>query len=170
MTKTILLTGKYVGHEMLVDDGADYETLLPHTWTGLMGGGRITRTLYAVTQHHSATPRSLPAHRMLLGWDWPLIDHENHNGLDNRRKNLRPATVMLNAANGRRHADGSSQFKGVSWHAQKNRWRARICVDGKRYWLGLFEDELLAAAAYNEAAAEAWGSFAYLNDLSGSAR
>lgn len=90
------------------------------------------------------------------------IDHQNHDGLDNRRRNLRRATPSQNAANNRATANRAG-YKGVGWHKQKGKWRAYITVDRRTRHLGLFEDPWEAAQAYNEAAIEAWGEFAHLN-------
>lgn len=43
------------------------------------------------------------------------------------------------------------------------RWRARILVNGKRIYLGSFENEIDAAKAYDEAAKKYHGDFAGLN-------
>jgi len=46
----------------------------------------------------------------------------------------------------------SSRYKGVSWIARTQKWKAQISVDGKRKILGYFDDESNAARAYDEIA------------------
>lgn len=92
-----------------------------------------------------------------------IVDHINHDPLDNRRSNLRLATTSENVRNGRRHMDGSSDFKGVCWDASRSKYSARILVDGKNKFLGRFDDPVQAAKAYDEAAKEHFGEFAALN-------
>lgn len=46
---------------------------------------------------------------------------------------------------------GSSQFRGVSWNRQKNRWQASIFLDKKKVYLGFYNDEREAAYAYDRA-------------------
>ena len=48
----------------------------------------------------------------------------------------------------------ASAYKGVTWSKAKQKWQARISVRNKHRHLGLFNDELEAAAAYDAAAAE----------------
>ncbi|MGA1567624.1 MAG: AP2 domain-containing protein [Methylophilaceae bacterium] len=91
-----------------------------------------------------------------------IIDHIDHNGLNNRRENLRICTVTQNAANQRKRK-GSSNFKGVYWNKRDQVWRAGIGYKGKDLHLGHFKDELEAAKAYDKAAKDLWGEFANLN-------
>ena len=91
-----------------------------------------------------------------------VIDHIDHNGLNNRRENLRICTVTQNVAN-KRKGKGSSNFKGVSWHKRDQMWIATIHQKRKQLHLGYFNDELEAAKAYDKAAKDLWGEFAKLN-------
>lgn len=44
-------------------------------------------------------------------------------------------------------------------------WEAYIVKNNRQRSLGLYEDENLAAIAYNKAAAEMFGEYAYLNKI-----
>jgi hypothetical protein len=110
----------------------------------------------------------LAMHRILLNApNGCEVDHINHNGLDNRRCNLRLASHAQNAQNKRKIAIGTSKYKGVSFDSRNNKWRAEIkkTVNGKllRLFLGLFEVESDAALAYNDAATKHFGEFACCN-------
>lgn len=112
--------------------------------------------------------RGLNLHRFLTGW--PLVDHINGDGLDNRRGNLRPASVATNNRNTRLRSDNTSGFKGVAWDPKSNAWRAYISVNRKRTHLGFFANRADAAAAYDAAALDLHGEFARTNgDLERSA-
>lgn len=101
-------------------------------------------------------------HKLLTGW--PLVDHINGNGLDNRRENLRPATRSQNGGNRRKAMLATSRFKGVSRYPQdRTRWIANIGVEGQKLYLGIFADELNAALAYDMAARMHFGEYAALN-------
>lgn len=91
------------------------------------------------------------------------VDHINHDSLDNRRENLRLASVSENACNRHPRKDNRSGFKGVSWHKEKRCWVTRIQVNGKRYEIGHFDDPINAAKAYDITAKELHGKFAVLN-------
>ena len=90
-----------------------------------------------------------------------IVDHINHNGLDNRRPNLRLATRSQNAANLGPYANNTSGYKGVDFN--RGKWRARIREGGVRYFLGYFETAEDAARAYDTKAHELFGEFASLN-------
>jgi hypothetical protein len=99
-------------------------------------------------------------------------DHINHNGLDNRKANLRVSTHKQNVWHRRKFSgrtyDGlkrpsRSRYKGVDWSNDIKRWRVRIRVNGKRIYLGSFDNEIDAAKAYDIAAKKYRGEFAFLN-------
>lgn len=58
-------------------------------------------------------------------------------------------------------------LRGVNWHSGRGQYRARIGYKGQSIHLGWFDDPLEAANAYNDKAAELYGTAAHLNDLSG---
>lgn len=93
-----------------------------------------------------------------------FVDHKNGNTFDNRRDNLRIATITQNSANRRKISKStSSQFKGVCRRGAK--WTAAIGVERRQIFLGRFATETEAATAYNDAAKKLWGEFARLNQV-----
>jgi len=92
-----------------------------------------------------------------------LVDHRNHDTLDNRSSNLRLATHSQNTCNRRKKKNGSSQFLGVYFNKEKSTWDSQIMHNGKKIWVGRFQTQIDAARAYDEAARKYHGEFARLN-------
>lgn len=90
----------------------------------------------------------------------PAIDHIDGNSLNNRRGNLRAATLLQNAHNAKVQIASTSGLKGVAWCGREGRWQVRIRVGGKQRFLGYFDDKALAHDAYCQAAIDARGDFA----------
>lgn len=93
------------------------------------------------------------------------VDHVNLDKLDNRRSNLRAATMGQNMANTRKKTGLSSKYKGVSFSVLNKNWRARIKKQGKEIWIGAFHTQEEAARAYNKSARALFGEFALLNQV-----
>lgn len=102
-------------------------------------------------------------HALIAGFKGP--DHANRNGLDNRRVNLRPATGTQQIANQGLRSSNTSGYRGVSPHRPSGRWAAFISAEGRTTFLGHFDDPIDAAYAYNLAALERFGEFAWLNPI-----
>jgi hypothetical protein len=158
--KEIQLGGKY-GHLSAIVDDEDYEDLIQYNWLFCQNGkGIYVRRTYG----EAGLRKNQFLHNYLMGRVG--VDHINHNGLDNRRSNLRFATAQENIKNRpkffeREGRQFSSQYKGVT--NRRNRWRATISVNYKQLFLGSFEDEVEAARAYDRAAIEHYGEFASIN-------
>lgn len=144
----------------LVDDD-DYEQVMQHKWSA----SPSNRTSYAITGTGAPDGRktTMSMHKFLTGW--ALVDHINGDGLDNRRSNLRPATTLENNRNRRKASNCTSGYKGVTMNARSQRspWKARIGINGKRRDIGVFATAEEAARAYDKAAKEHYGEFAWLN-------
>lgn len=143
-------------------DEADREPVDRYPWSAVVS----KRTYYAVTTL-PRTPGKRPViqlHRLLWRhWrmpETPEVDHRNGNGLDCRRENLRAATRRQNAWNARAPITNTSGIKGVSWDKERQRWRAKILIDGKIKKLGSFSTSEEAGRAYAEAAIRRAGEFA----------
>jgi hypothetical protein len=77
------------------------------------------------------------------------IDHINHNRSDNRPENLREVDKAENNKNYSKYSNNSSGITGVSKKGKK--WQARIQVDKKPIYLGVFNTIEDAASAREEA-------------------
>lgn len=158
-TRTIPLTQGRVA----IVDAEDYERMARFKWCARRDKHAIYADRHA--RDESGKRLSVSMHRAVMGaGKGQIVDHINHNGLDNRRANLRECTHSENLRNRRSAQSGSvSQYIGVSWHNGNAKWCAHIKVDGRPTHLGYFNDERLAALARDAAARLHFGEFANFN-------
>lgn len=148
---------KHITHEQLIEL-LDYNPLTGiFTWkkptnSGMKAGkiaGKDTSSGYrSIRIKH----KSYSAHR--LAWFYvhgsmpaEFIDHINGVRYDNRIENLREANNSLNRQNLRKASKNNlSGFLGV--RVRKNRFDAKIKVNGVMHYLGFFKTAELAHEAY----------------------
>jgi hypothetical protein len=150
------------GMVAIVDD-EDYERLSKYRWFA----SKVGNNWYALRHSpRGQSPATVKMHRVVVGLEYrdkKQLDHINHNGLDNRRSNLRICDYAANQHNRKIRGTGTSQYKGVDLIAGRKKWRARICKQYRTYELGEFASEKEAAAAYDGAAIILFGEFACIN-------
>lgn len=101
---------------------------------------RRKHTSYALAAYRG---RTVYLHRFLVGLYSPEhVDHWNHNGLDNRRENLRCTDRSGNMLN-RKGTCARSGTRGVYWAGRIGKWVARV----QGVHLGVFNDKKAAAIA-----------------------
>lgn len=144
-------------------DHEDFERVAGYKWFAV----RYDRGYYAqrATKDRKGRQKNVRMHREILGEPkGKIIDHINHNGLDNRRVNLRAATRQQNTWNKRKQRGKcSSKYKGVTWLKRMGKWQARIVCNGKSIFIGYFDDQISAGRAYDAKAGELYGDYAALN-------
>lgn len=142
----------------MVDD-CDYDRLSGYKWKAVRDESKGRVRWYAYREV-AGSLRGM--HQDVLGVKpGLLVDHQDGNGLNNVRSNLRYASQSENQQNRRKSAPGASRFKGVT--VLPLRYVARIKVGDKTLQLGTFESEEEAARAYDAAAIEHFREFACLN-------
>lgn len=161
MTKEIRLSN---GMVTLVDD-EDYEYLMSFNWHACnQGEGRVYVMRHEPRQK-GKSGKTVRMHRELTAAPpGTVVDHINHNTLDNRKRNLRVCSQHGNQAN-RMKTKGinTSKYKGVSWDQDRSRWKAQIAPNRKNRLIGRFLSEKEAALAYDSAALQCFGQFAKVN-------
>ena len=161
MTHEIPLTQ---GKIALIDDD-DYEEISKYKWFANKRG----KTYYAIrnSTYENGKRYLIYMHSIIAGTPKGMeTDHMNGNGLDNRKENLRFCSPMENTYNRpemKRKTPKFSKYKGVYWRKSRNKWHVRIQANGKREYVGMYDDEIEAAKAYDAAAKKFHGEFAYLN-------
>lgn len=154
--KLVPLHGKYADGRSAIVDAADYLLVTDGgKWFHGIGG-------YAIRSGPNRTTQSI--HRLVTNAPEGLqVDHINGDKLDNRRSNLRVCTASQNKGNTPPYANSTSQYRGVSWNIRNEVWQVKIRRDGKLRHVGHFQDEVQAAKAYDRAARQVFGEFAWLN-------
>jgi hypothetical protein len=136
-------------------DARDYKRISRYKWCVLNKSG----SPYAVRRTEDG--RMIYMHREIMrAPKGTVVDHLDHNTLNNRRCNLRVCTQAENQANAGPRGSASG-YVGVKRVGRK--WEAEINLQGKRYYLGRYEDPAEAARVRDRKAYELHGPYAYLN-------
>ena len=155
--KSIKLTQ---GRFALVDD-YDFIWLNKFKWYAHKGHN----TFYAIrTPLKDGKQITIRMHRAIMNaCEGEMIDHENHNGLDNQKHNLRFCTRSQNSCNKINSNRGISKYKGVYYIEKTKKWKGCIRTNKILKYFGMFTTELEAAIIYNILARRYHGDFAYTN-------
>ena len=68
-----------------------------------------------------------------------VVDHIDHNTLNNAKENLRDVSQLENCRNQKLSKKNTSGVTGVFWNKNKNKWTAGIRVNKKYISLGNYE-------------------------------
>lgn len=142
-----------------------YEQVKDYKWH-LYGNGYV-----ATSWHDETSQYNMLLHRLIIQLsgqkipDDKEIDHKDMNKLNCLEDNLRICNRSQNNQNKGKQKNNTSDWKGVSWHKQTKKWQAKIGVNNKRIFLGLFDKPNDAAKTYNIAAVKYFGEFAVLNKI-----
>jgi len=155
------------GQTALIDD-EEWDRVKQYKW--FASKAKNGNTFYAQTHVHLENGKrtTLQLHRLLMDAEKRhIVDHQDRNGLNCQKYNLRFATRNQNCRNQGIRSDNSSGYKGVSKTNLGKQWSSYIYIDGKQKFLGKYSDKESAARAYNEAAIKYFGEFAVLNTIEG---
>lgn len=144
------------GHEYRVDD-EDYERLVAYRWYAMVQNGGYAYTRFML----DGKRQSVRMHRIIMGVqdkrkEEVVVDHINGDTSDNRKANLRLATIAENS----RNAKPRQVFPGVTAH-RGGGWKSKICVNRQQIPLGVFATKEEASAAYVVAADKYHGEFSF---------
>lgn len=159
--------GKHRGkHVALVDDDIfDYI----NQWRWYVCKPKTSRCFYAVRLDYTNNRKQTWMHRVILNTPANMIvDHIDHNGLNNQRNNIRNCTRTQNNRNCLH--TGKNKYMGI-FHEKITRPSgkkyeyiiAHISINGITKRIGVFPTEEKAALAYDNKAKELFGEFANLN-------
>ncbi len=161
MKRIKLNSKKYPNKYALVDD-EDFEYLNQFKWHPV----KRNHTFYvARSAKINNKDTQIMMHREILKLTDSSIytDHRDRNGLNNQKNNLRKCIPKQNNMNRCADKKSTSQYKGVSWSKEKQKWQSHICNESKRKHIGYFDNEKDAALSYDYYANKLFNKFAYLN-------
>ena len=158
------LTGEYgIGYtskgEEFYFDLEDYDKIKDYHWY-------ISTTYgYVITGKRNSEKQTIAFHRIVMNCEDPNIEIDHIHGInsrnDNRKSNLRIATISQNAMNRKLSITNTSGCTGVC--PKDNKWRAYIYVDGKAIELGLFNNKEEAIKVRKKAEEKYFGEWSYDN-------
>ena len=93
----------------------------------------------------------------------PCVDHIDNNTQNNNINNLRWATHQENSRNKSMQINNTTGIKGIT--REKNKWRARVKIDGISIHLGYFDNIEDAKQARINKVQQVFGEFAHSSEL-----
>ena len=162
----LVIESKRRGTQKVLVDEEDWDLVNQYKWH--IWGRDSRNPLYALTKIPAPETKSgkkdLPMHRLIMNAPKGMqVDHINHNGLDNRKQNLRICTPGQNQQNQGKTRSNTSGFKGVSYFKITGKWRAAIRINKKETHIGYYDTPEEAAMAYDANANHYHGEYACLN-------
>lgn len=132
----------------IVDD-EDFENVKHINWQVMWSN--VSKTFYVFSRNWK-TRKRVWLHRLIMKTPEDMVcDHIHHNGLDNRKSELRNVTYSQNSMN-RKSANSSNTLGERNISIRENgRYRVRLMVDGKCVFNKTFKNFSDAQVAYKEA-------------------
>ena len=115
-------------------DLEDYDKIKDYCWSETVN----TKGYHSLVARDSILKKNVTMFHILVGKHY---DHINRNPLDNRKENLRPATIQENNINRSIQSNNTSGFIGVYFDKHCNKWIAQIKKNRKNIHLGVFQNK-----------------------------
>ena len=123
---------KEIELEVLIDNEDVDKVVSLGSWHAILDKTLQTPSYYIAHRFSQKENKSVAKlHRLVTNCPRDkVVDHINHNTLDNRKCNLRVCTIFENQQNLRSCKTG---YPGVYFRKSKNRWVGNISKDKKKY-------------------------------------
>lgn len=134
-TKEYIITSKKYGKKIVLLDSDTYDNIIKNKFKLHLMWNRCIKGFYV---QFWMNRKKILLHRYIMNCPHDMVvDHINHNTLDNRKSNLKVVTQRENLMNNKRNKSGKA---GVCWHKNKNKFIASITVNNKMIHLGYSAD------------------------------
>lgn len=125
------IISKQYGKHKVYFDLEDYDLISNYHWR--LQPDKCFNTHYAITKDN------ILMHRLILSPEKSkVIDHKNHNGLDNRKQNLKICTQLENMQNQRLRKTNKSGYSNISYEKERNKWLVKFVYNKKVYKIGRY--------------------------------
>lgn len=132
------------------------------TWARNIHGYYAKHSITFLNENKQRKQTTIMMHRFLMdAKEEDVIDHINHNGLDNRKCNLRATKEKLNLTHRKtKNSNNKSGYRNVCWANVEKRWIVQLQINGENTRLGLFDDVHEAGKFAEEMRIKYYGEFA----------
>ncbi len=164
----LIIESKKYGRKSVIIDDEDFDLINKYHWCiSYVRGAFYCTTAFTI----DGKKYQKKMHRVIMGVDDPSIhiDHRSIDGLDNRRCNLRVATIAQNTRDVGPNSKNTTGYKGVymykEGHKNAGKFTAVLRFNGKKIFGGYFKTAEDAAIKYNEMALKYHEEFGYQNKI-----
>jgi hypothetical protein len=149
--EVIILNKRYEEKARVKIDFDDIDLIKEYKWT-IDGNGYVSC--------NRKKEKTVLMHRLIINCpNDMMVDHINHDILDNRKENLRIVTRSQNLRNRDLGKNNKSGCNGVNWHKESQKWIARITVNKKVIYLGVYDNLDEAIRVRKEAEIKYFGEY-----------
>lgn len=136
-------------------DKEDFDKIRIYQW-------HIENSRPSIQYAQASIPKgTIRLHKLIIPSDFQ-IDHINHNGLDNRKCNLRICTNAENNRNKRFERNPRSGYTGIRYNSKTESYYVRIMVNKKEISLGAYKSIEEAIEARKKGEEKYFGNFKYI--------
>lgn len=115
---------------------------------------------WGINKGYAQSSKGILLHRLIMNpGDDMVVDHINHDKLDNRKDNLRICSTRQNTMNQDVSKNSTSGITGVTWDKTNGKWMAYIKVNYRQITLGRFTNLDDAIQARMDAEIEYFGEY-----------
>ena len=149
------------GRFTVLIDSEDLERVSSRRWYVAGNGYVYSQTMIEGVKH------IMLLHRFIMNCPKEcVVDHKDHNPLNNSKVNLRICSRRQNGQNCRiDRKNNTSGYRGVYWNARRSKWQVGVKINGRCATVGYFDCKEAAARHFNKKAQELYGEFAVLNEV-----